>query len=694
MTSLSLKAVPASPYPIDFKQPNGNIVTIITNGDERFSWQQTVDGYTLMFDNNGYLTYAFVDKNGDLKPSTIVATQIEERNAVANSFLLQLEKGLFYNQEQVNFMTQIWDYKHEKLVEIEQQMRNKKIQKNESVIGNFKTVCALAQFPELSFTKTKDDFEGLMNQINYTDDGAAGSVRDFFREVSYNQFDLEVTLLGPYTAPKSESYYTGENGKNSNCPELAQFLLDEVDKTIDFSEYDSNGDDIIDGFHFIFAGFGQEANSPAGLGLQIWSHKWVFQNVFQTGEYCEIDGKYILYYSCSPELRGNSGTEITHIGVIAHEMSHAFGAADFYDTDYDMGGLYSGTGLWDIMASGSWNDGGRCPAHHNMYQKIWYGWVNPIELKEETEIREMPNSAENPVAYILKTEQENEYFILENRQQIKFDIEVPGHGLLIYRVSADIDEYFPLNSINSTHPQKMYPVCASAESQIPTEDPESYGYINSDGCPFPGYTQNILFTDSSTPSAKSWNKKNSNKPITDIVENEGKISFYFMKSELPKYTVTIIQPENGMLTVSNNNVDIVSGTKVDKGTVLQITTTPIADYILDNIYIDGVEIQGNTTTVNSDITISANFIYPDNVNNLTNNTLKVYPNPATDNINIEGEFETIEIYSISGKLEMTIKQSDNSEKNTMQIDISHLTAGMYIVKTNNDKIIKMCKIIK
>lgn len=694
VASLSLRAVPASPYPIDFKQPNGDVVTVVTKGDECFSWQQTVDGYTLMFDNNGYLTYAFIDKNGDLKPSNIIATQIEERSTAANSFLLKLEKGLFYSQEQIKFITQIWDYKHEKLIEIEKRIRDKKPQKSENVVGNFKTVCALVQFPELSFTKTKDDFERLINQINYTDEGAAGSVRDFFKEVSYDKFDLEVTLIGPYTAPESESYYTGENGKNSNCPELAQFLLDEVDKTIDFSEYDSNGDDIVDGFHFIFAGYGQEANTLAGLGLQIWSHKWAFKNVFETGEYCEVDGKYILYYSCSPELRGNTETDITHIGVIAHEMSHAFGAPDFYDTDYESGGLYVGTGYWDIMAGGSWNDGGRRPAHHNMYQKIWYGWVNPIELKTETEIKDMPNSAENPVAYIVKTAKANEYFILENRQQIKFDVEVPGHGLLIYRVSADIDNYFSSNSINATHPQKMYPVCASAESQIPTVNQESYGYINSDGCPFPGSTQNILFTDSSTPSAKSWNKANSNKPITDIVENEGMISFYFMKSELPQYTITITQSENGTLTVSNNNIDIVSGTKVDKGTVLKINTTPATDYILENIYVNGIEIQGNTITVNTDITISASFIYPDNVSDLNNLALKVYPNPATDIINIEGELETIEIYSISGKLEMTIKPSDNSEKHTIQIDISHLTAGMYIVKTDNDKIIKMCKIIK
>ena len=88
------------------------------------------------------------------------------------------------------------------------------------------------------------------------------------------------------------------------------------------------------------------------------------------------DGKTISKYSCSAELRGTSGTNITRIGVICHEFGHVLGAPDYYDTDYSTSGQYDGTGSWDIMAAGSWNNDGATPAHHNAYTKISvYGWA-------------------------------------------------------------------------------------------------------------------------------------------------------------------------------------------------------------------------------------------------------------------------------------------------------------------------------
>ena len=63
-------------------------------------------------------------------------------------------------------------------------------------------------------------------------------------------------------------------------------------------------------------------------------------------------------YSCAPELRGNRGSGLSRIGVHCHEIGHSFGAMDFYDTDYEVNGEYAGTGQWDLMASGNWNNEG------------------------------------------------------------------------------------------------------------------------------------------------------------------------------------------------------------------------------------------------------------------------------------------------------------------------------------------------
>jgi hypothetical protein len=137
----------------------------------------------------------------------------------------------------------------------------------------------------------------------------------------------------------------------------------------------------------------------------------------------------------------------------------------------------------------------------------------------------MSNSATNPIAYRFDTSTPREYFILENRQRTGFDQNIPGTGLLIYRVSVT-DQEIRANKVNTGHPQKVYPVCASATVN-PGGTPASYGSINSAGCPFPGALNKTSFTDYTIPGATAWNGNNTLKPLTEIQEQAGVVSFRF-----------------------------------------------------------------------------------------------------------------------------------------------------------------------
>jgi M6 family metalloprotease-like protein len=504
-----VSAVTAFPDPVDFKQPDGDIIVVLIKGDERIHCHESIDGYTLLFNKEGYLTYAVLDEDGNLQPSNFIATNIEKRDIAAVAFLNTIEKKLFYSDMQKKLMRKVWDMEDE----IAAIHNSKGVT---GVIGEYKTICAFVQFPEKSFVKTMSQFEPLFNQLGYIGNGT-GSVRDFFKEASYNKFDLIITLCGFYTAPQSESYYAGSSGA-ANCQALARWVAQQVanESSINFSEYDSNNDNQVDGFHFIFAGVGQEAGGGSGT---IWSHKsQIYPPVTK-------NGKSISIYSCSPELLGSN---ITSIGVICHEMSHAFGCADFYDTNYATGGEYTGTGKWDLMADGSWNSNGNRPAHHNPYVKIQYGWITPIVLSAPTTVTDMPNSTENPVMYRINTGTNNEYYLLENRQKVKFDASVPGSGLLIYHVHSSIG----YGEINATHPQKMYPVSAGSTVAIPVSGASNYGNINSSGCPFPGSSNNkTSFDGTSTPRMFRWTSTViSDKPLTEITKNTTlkTVSFKFM----------------------------------------------------------------------------------------------------------------------------------------------------------------------
>jgi hypothetical protein len=41
-------AVPAYPKPIEYRQPDGTVVTMQLKGDEKVRWAETIDGYTLL----------------------------------------------------------------------------------------------------------------------------------------------------------------------------------------------------------------------------------------------------------------------------------------------------------------------------------------------------------------------------------------------------------------------------------------------------------------------------------------------------------------------------------------------------------------------------------------------------------------------------------------------------------------------
>ncbi|OQC44536.1 MAG: hypothetical protein BWX59_01851 [Bacteroidetes bacterium ADurb.Bin028] len=62
----------------------------------------------------------------------------------------------------------------------------------------------------------------------------------------------------------------------------------------------------------------------------------------------------------------------------------------------------------------------------------------------------------------------------------------------------------------------------------------------------------------------------------------------------------------------------------------------------------------------------------------TNAVLKVYPNPTTSILQLEGlQTENIQIMDISGKVVLNANVSGKS------IDVSSLKPGLYIIKANN-----------
>ncbi|MDY0281707.1 MAG: M6 family metalloprotease domain-containing protein, partial [Salinivirgaceae bacterium] len=504
----NLQAVPAYPGLIQQTQSDGATLNYYLHGDEHFSFARTTDGYTILRNKQGDYVYMIHDLNGDLVQSSIIAHNPDARTTIEKAFVTTLETKMFFSNDQMALIAQIIDVHKKETYEA----------KAFPTTGDRKLICILMQFPDRTMNKTQSDFHALFNTVGYNVGSAIGSVKDYYLENSCNQFNLTVDVAGPYTSTHNMATYGGESG---NPRLLAREAVLAADADVNFAEYDNDNDGSVDGMYMIFAGYGREAGASS---TTIWSHAWNITPAVY------VDGKQVSRYSCSPELRGSSGSNITNIGVICHEFGHVLGAPDYYDTDYADGGQYPGTGNWDLMAGGSWNGNGATPAHHNGYTKVKiYNWATANILTQPTSITLEAAEFNTNSYYQINTTTGNEYYLIENRQKQGFDIAVPGQGMMIYHIHRQIA--YAGNALNATHPQKMYPVCASA-NQDPTSSPESYGDVSSAGCPWP-YSTKTEFSDQSLPSSKSWAGNNTNKPITNITRNYTlkTVSFDFMGGE-------------------------------------------------------------------------------------------------------------------------------------------------------------------
>ncbi|MFZ4582038.1 MAG: M6 family metalloprotease domain-containing protein [Paludibacter sp.] len=512
----------APPYPglIKYTQPDGSEIAIFLKGDEKVHWAETEDGYTLLSNGKNGWEYATTDKNGDLKTSGTLARSPKNRTLTEQKLLIGLSKNIRFSPKQVSTLKSVWEAKFgsENLIGTGQFFKNPNInttgadsrRKVFSPTGNKKLILLLIEYTDVKFTKSRQDFVDLMNSQNYNLNGAEGSVKDYFSEISYNQFTLQTDVAPQiYTANNDMAYYGAPNGSlhDIRAYDLMLEAVQKADPDVDFSQYDNDGDGSVDGVYIIYAGYGE---ASSGLVNTIWPH--ASSIIGQT-----FDGKAITKYSCSNELNAN-GT-LTSIGVICHEFGHVCGAPDYYDTDYATGGEYIGVGNWDVMDRGLYNTttakSGSKPAHLNPMEKVRAGWATPIIITNATNLT-IPDITSNPSIYIYNTATANEYFMLENRQKTGFNGGCPGHGLMIYHYSKTYWDAYK----NRTAPQGFYPVCANAgTSPTLTSGASSYGNINTSGCPFPGTTVKNAFYDTGTPSSKSWAGVNTGLSLTNISEN-------------------------------------------------------------------------------------------------------------------------------------------------------------------------------
>lgn len=493
-----------------YAQPDGTRLSLSLQGDERFHMNFTPDGFPVMRDSRGTYVYAAV-QDGMFVPSGVSVRNIADRTAGDREFLARLSPDMI-------------DAAYARSFDMALSRKRALATRGPGVctttfpsIGKQKAIVILAEFQDVKFNdenskeyKFEDAytyFHDLLNKPGFDTNGATGSARDWFVDNSNGLFEPEFDVYGPVALSKERSYYGANDwyGDDLHAHDMVIEACRILDEEVDFTQYDRDNDGIIDNIYVVYAGLGEADYPDNDL---IWPHSWTMTEAGSPG--ITFDGVVLDRYACSNETDGES-RHPDGIGTFVHEFSHVMGLPDLYCTS--SAGRPFTPGEYSVLDYGPYNNHGFTPPNYSAYERYALDWIAPEPFGPHGEYS-LQNIAESNFAYIIPTDKENEYFLLENRQQSGWDKYIPGHGMLVWHVDYN-KSIFDANTVNN-QPSHQYVDLVEADNKRNDS--------TRDGDPFPGQSNVTELDYFTTPALVSWGKKDTEISITGIKENNGLIT--------------------------------------------------------------------------------------------------------------------------------------------------------------------------
>ncbi len=558
-------------------QPDGTEITIYLRGDEYRHWHESKDGFLI----------AKSAKSGEW-----VYMVKEAGAAVASSHAVgKADPGtsgaLMPNKEKLSAEAAL--SRTEKLAAGE-----------ESALapptGTMCNLVVLVNFSDLTVAYPRQSYDDLFNQVGYIADGAVGSVKDYYHEVSYNTLTVQSTVVEAVTLDHGYAYYGANDiyGDDIRPREMVAEALAKLEsRGFDFSTVDGDMDGWIDGLTIIHAGGGEEYSGNDTN--YIWSHQWALSSVVT------YDGVSMQVYHTEPARRGwdsyPSTQGITRIGVICHETGHFLGLPDLYDYGYDS----EGAGNFCLMAGGSWNgDYGTTPAHTSAWCKSSLGWISPT-LISSSGVYSLGQAETNAQVYKLQgTFPSTQYFLVENRQGVGFDAAIPGshRGILIWHV----DETQADNDDQTHYKVDLEEASGTQHLELNQNAGDDADYFRAGNA--------TVFTGSSTPNNLSYTGQPLKVNITDVGASGASMSATFAVEPVT-YTLNLSKTGNGSIRVDGTLYSFPWSGTFTSGTSVMLEAVPDSGWQFSN-WSGDLSGSANPTSIqmNGDKSVTATFDRP------------------------------------------------------------------------------------
>jgi M6 family metalloprotease-like protein len=482
---------------LTFQQYDGEPIKLVVFGDDMYARYETPDGYTVIFDDSaGGHCYADVSEGRltstgirvSKPPPAGLERHLHEPKDVRNDAvrghlegMLPIDASPFELEAMLTFGPQ-----------------GGLLPGRVLNTGDVRGLTILVTFADTPTTVTQQDVQDLLNGSNFRANGNASSVHEYFQTMSTGRLRFTNKVVGPYQLSRPKLTYANIEG--ILVPEAIQLAIDDG---IDFAEFDSLGQGVVDSLCIMYAGQTEYRGD-------LWPHNWVHRKS-HGGVRTEL---YIV------TSMGRRPADLS-IGTFCHETGHMlFRWPDLYDyglaeregDDFKS----SGVGTYCVMGAGNHLDRGRTPAPVSVYLRDLVGWCgNQVDLNGNGQFEATHGDYDTALRW--STDVENEYFLIENRAQLGFDMHLPSSGLAIYHCDTKGSNEFQ----QGTREKHYQCALLQADGHLDLEQALNQG----DGGDLYTRVEGTAVSHSSVPASRRWDGAESGLTITDISEPGAKMTF-------------------------------------------------------------------------------------------------------------------------------------------------------------------------